>query len=87
MRTDEGRGHMRDEGLKYILPVVCGPYAEPLVSLDQEFWLRYPQFTGSLERPEKAVPRVLTPKELVIFLENATEQELRTICAHSGWAL
>ena len=87
LHNEEGRGNMFDEGLRYILPVVCGPYTEPLVSLDQEFWLRYPQFTGSLERPEGAVPRVLTPGELRAFLEDATEQELRTVCEQSGWTL
>lgn len=83
----KGREHMLHEGLKYILPVVCGPYTEPLVSLDQEFWLRYPHFTQSLEVPEGAVPRVLTPRELTDFLEDATEQELRAICERNSWTL
>jgi hypothetical protein len=84
--NDEGRGHMLGEGLRYILPVVCGPYAEPLVSLEPEFWLRYPPF-GSPEVTEEAVPRILTPPELAAFLEDATEQELRALCEQNGWAL
>jgi hypothetical protein len=84
--NEEGRKHMRDEGLRYVLPVVCGPYAEPLVSLDEEFWLRYPQF-GSEEEPERAVPRILTPTELLAFLEDATEQELTSLCEREGWTL
>lgn len=85
LRSSEGRRHMLSEGLKYILPVICGPYAEPLVSLEPEFWLRYPQF-GSPKVTEGAVPRILTPPELAAFLEDATEQELRTICEQYGWA-
>lgn len=86
LRDEEGRGHMRDEGLRYVLPVLCGPYAEPLVSLDEGFWLRYPRFgvEGGLEG---ATPRVLTPTELIAFLEDATEQELMSICEQRGWTL
>jgi len=86
LHKEEGRKHMRDEGLRYVLPVLCGPYAEPLVSLDERFWLRYPQFgvEGGLEG---ATPRVLTPTELLTFLENATEPELQAICEREGWIL
>lgn len=83
---EEGRDHMLSEGLRYILPVVCGPYAEPLVSLEQRFWLRYPRFR-SPEVPEDAVPRILTPPELAAFLEDATELELKTICEQNDWTL
>jgi hypothetical protein len=86
LRNKKGREHMRHEGLRYILPVLCGPYAEPLVSLDKEFWLRYPRF-GSEEGLELAVPRILTPTELLAFLEDVTESELRTICGRGGWVL
>ncbi len=63
-----------------------GPYTEPLVSLEPEFWLRYPRF-GSPEVTEGAVPRILTPPELAAFLEDVTEQELRMICEQKGWGL
>ena len=66
--------------------MVCGPYAEPLVSLEREYWLRYPQFEPP-KIPEDTVPRVLTPSELKVFLEDATEQELKVICEGSGWVL
>ncbi len=84
--TDKGREHMASNGLRYILPVVCGPYAEPQVSLDREFWLRYPQFDTS-ETAQRAVPRILTPSELKDFLGDATEQELRIICEQRGFVL
>ncbi|MEJ7873053.1 MAG: hypothetical protein WKF67_12415 [Rubrobacteraceae bacterium] len=86
LHNEEGRKHMRDEGLRYVLPILCGPYAEPLVSLDEDFWLRYPQFgvEGGLKG---ATPRVLTPTELLTFLEDATEPELHSICEREGWIL
>lgn len=86
LRNEEGRKHMRDEGLRYVLPVLCGPYAEPLVSLDERFWLRYPRF-GVEDGLEGATPRVLTPTELFTFLEDATEPEIRSICEREGWVL
>jgi len=55
--NEEGREYMEEEGLKYILPVVCGSSAEPLVSLKREYWLHYPQFKPP-EISEDAVPRV-----------------------------
>ena len=86
LHNEEGRKHMRDEGLRYVLPVLCGPYAEPLVSLDEKFWLRYPRFgiEGGLEG---AIPRVLTPAELFTFLEDATEPELQSFCERESWIL
>lgn len=86
LRNEEGRKHMRDEGLRYVLPILCGPYAEPLVSLNKDFWLRYPRFgvEGGLEG---VTPRVLTPTELVAFLEDAAEQELIAFCEQEGWTL
>ncbi|MBA3388607.1 MAG: hypothetical protein H0U02_04465 [Rubrobacter sp.] len=86
LRNEEGRKHMRDEGLRYVLPILCGPYAEPLVSLNKDFWLRYPRF--GVEGGLKGVtPRVLTPTELVAFLEDAAEQELIAFCEQEGWTL
>lgn len=86
LRNEEGQRHMRDEGLRYVLPVLCGPYAEPLVSLDQDFWLRYPRF-GFEDGLEGATPRVLTPTELAAFLEGATERELISFCERHGWSM
>ncbi len=82
----EGRRHVRDPGLRYVLPVVCGPYAEPLVSLDDGFWLCRPRF-ASEEGPLGAVPRILAPTELAAFLEDVTEPELKSICERGGWTL
>ncbi len=86
LHHDEGRRLMVEEGLRYVLPVLCGPYAELLVSIKEKFWLRYPRFgvEGGLEG---AMPRVLTPVELLNFLESATEPELRSICEQEGWIL
>ncbi len=84
---DEGRGHMRSEGLTCILPVVCSPYAEPLVSLMGEFWLR-PLPLGSPEtQVEGSVPRILTPSELIGFLGDVTEQDLKVLCEGNHWTL
>jgi hypothetical protein len=87
----EGRQHMERGGLRYVLPVLCGPYAEPAVSLRPKDWLRPPVAVSSAEvgrlEMEKAVPRVLTSPELVDFLSTATEHELSAICERSGWKL
>lgn len=86
LRHPEGRQHMEKEGLRYVLPVVCGPNTEPAVSFKSKYWLRCP----SVESPEmvtKAIPRILTPPELQAFLATTTEQELREICDRNGWRL
>jgi hypothetical protein len=83
----EGKRCMDNVGLRYVLPVVCGPYAEPAVTFEPDFWLRYPSYdaVGQVQAP--AVPRVLTPMELEYFLVNTTEQELKEICETNGWKL
>lgn len=87
----EGRQRMEEENLRYVLPVLCGPYAEPIVSLRPEDWLRPPSAVTSAEvdRSEvgKATARVLTPPELVDFLDTVTEGELIRICERNGWDL
>lgn len=87
----EGRRHMEAEGLRYVLPVLCGPYAEPVASLKAKDWLRPPWAVTSAEvdrsEVEKATARVLTPPELVGFLSTATEEELIRICDTNGWRL
>lgn len=87
----EGRRYMEEEGLQYVLPVLCGPYAEPNVTLKPRDWLRPPRAVTSAEvdRSEvgKAIARVLTPPELTGFLGTATEGELIRICDANGWGL
>ncbi len=82
----DGRRRMEDENPRYVLPVLCGPFTEPVASLEPEFWLRHPSARSS-DEVEKAVPRILTPEELLGFLGTATEQELREICERHGWKL
>jgi hypothetical protein len=80
----DGRRELEAEGLRYVLPVLCGPYTEPVASLKPEFWLRGPN-TETSDEVVKAVPRVLTPPELTHFLATATEAELKEICKRNGW--
>jgi hypothetical protein len=82
----EGRQHMVERGFQYVLPVLCGLYTEPVASLKPKYWLRHPSMF-SLDEVEKAIPRILTPDELVNFLTTATEQELSAICERNGWKL
>lgn len=82
----EGRQHMKKEGLRYVLPVVCGHNTEPVASFEPEFWLRRPS-VASPEGVEKAIPRILTPPELGGFLATTTEQELKEICQRNDWRL
>jgi hypothetical protein len=86
LRHAEGKRRMEEEGLRYILPVLCGPFTDPVASLEPRFWLR-PLSTGSYDEALKAVPRILSPMELEGFLSSATEQELREICEKNGWKL
>ena len=59
-------------GIEYILPLVCRPYPEWVLSLDDTYWLRKPH----QEAEDPGVPRVLTPGELRVFFEGMTESEL-----------
>ncbi|CAN5908590.1 hypothetical protein BH23ACT11_BH23ACT11_27040 [soil metagenome] len=81
-----GREHMEHEGLSYILPVLCGPFTEPLVSIEDKFWLRYPDM-NSFDSPQESIPRILTPSELEHFLSTTSEEELIEICGQHGWML
>lgn len=86
----EGQTQLREEGLACVLPVLCSPYAEPAVSLDPERWLRLPPTAGREEADravETAVPRTLTPTELLAYLGDKTEDELAAICERHGWTL
>jgi len=86
LRHPEGKRRMAEEGLRYVLPVLCGPFTDPVASLEPGFWLR-PLSTGSYDEALKAVPRILSPMELEGFLSSATERELREICEKNGWRL
>ncbi len=80
----EGKRRMGEQGLGYVLPVLCGPFTDPVPSLEPRFWLR-PLSTGSYDEALKAVPRILSPAELESFLSTATERELRGICEANDW--
>jgi hypothetical protein len=86
LQDPEARRVLRKKGLRYVLPVVCGPFAEPVASAEPRYWLRRPedQPRGQLIR---ALPRVLTPIELEGFLKTTTETELKEICQENGWKL
>lgn len=74
-----GREHMEHEGLLYILPALCGPFTEPVASIEDKFWLRYPDM-NSFDSPQESIPRILTPSELEHFLSTTSEDELIEIC-------
>jgi hypothetical protein len=82
----EGKGRMADEGLRYVLPVLCGPFTDPVASLEPGFWLR-PLSTRSYDEAVESLPRILSPAELERFLSTATEGELREICERNGWVV
>lgn len=82
----EGKRRMGEQGLGYVLPVLCGPFTEPVPSLEPRFWLR-PLSTGSYDEALRSLPRVLSPAELEHFLSTATERELRGICEATDWAV
>ena len=84
LRHPEGKRLMAEEGLRYVLPMLCGPFTDPVASLKPKFWLR-PLSTSSYDETLKAVPRILSPAELEGFLSTATEQELRGICEANEW--
>lgn len=86
LRHPEGKRRMAGEGLRYVLPVLCGPYTDPVASLEPQFWLR-PHSTSSLDEALKAVPRILSPAELEGFLSSTTEREVREICERNGWVV
>ena len=86
LKEPAGKQHMEKEGLEYILPVLCSPYPEPVVSIENKLWLRYPDLE-SPDAPDEAIPRILTPSELKHFLSTTTENELIAICDQFGWKL
>ena len=91
LNDPKSRDFLRGQGVRHILPLLCSPFAEPVVSDDPKYWLRPPSPMTSTEvdRTElgKATARVLTPPELAGFLSNATEADLTRICESNGWRL
>lgn len=91
LRDPKSSGFLRGRGVRHVLPLLCSPFAEPVVSDDPKYWLRPPSPVTSAEvdRSElgKATARVLTPPELAGFLSSATEAELTRICESNGWGL
>ncbi|MDP9438498.1 MAG: hypothetical protein M3P49_07115 [Actinomycetota bacterium] len=81
-----GRRHMAKRGLRYVLPLLCGPFTEPVASIEDRFWLRYPSME-SFDSPEESIPRLLTPFELERFLSTTSEEGLANICEKHGWTL
>ena len=82
----EGQRRMREQGLGYVLPVLCGPFTDPVPSLELRFWLR-PLSTGSYDEALRSLPCVLSPAELEHFLSTAPESELRGICQANDWEI
>lgn len=80
----DGKGRMGEQGLGYVLPVLCGPFTDPVPSPEPRLWLR-PLSTGSYDEALRSLPRLLSPAELEHFLSTATERELRRICEANGW--
>jgi hypothetical protein len=84
------RTFLRSQGVTHVVPVVCGPYADPVVAMRETYWLRPPSgrtFDEVLRSAPHAVPRVLTPDELARFLETADERELKEISTRLGHVL
>ena len=83
---DASRRYLKSKGIRFVLPVFCSPFAEPVVSMKPKYWIRHPS-----EVPRNAVPtslaRVVTPPELGPFLDQTSEEELRRICERQDWRL
>lgn len=82
----EARKILRAKNLRYILPILCSPLAEPVASAERRYWLRHPSDLPPGRVP-LALPRVLTPPELQGFLDDTSERELKKICKDNGWKL
>lgn len=82
----EARRYLKRKGIRFVLPVFCSPFAEPVISMASKYWIRHPS-----EVPQNALPtslaRIVTPPELGPFLGQTTEEELRSICEKEGWSL
>ena len=80
------RRYLARKGIRYVLPVLCSPFAEPVASADPKYWLRHPSAVPPWD-PTRALPRIVTPPELGPFLDGVTEAELKTICERNGWRI
>lgn len=79
---------LRGEGVRYVLPLLCGPRAEPVASADPKYWLRpRPPVGGTQQEVRGSIPRVLTPTELERFLNTTSESEVAGICEESRWVV
>ena len=82
----DGRRYLKRKGIRFVLPMFCSPFAEPIVSMDTKYWIRLPSQVPSNALPA-SLARIVTPPELGPFLEQTTEEELRRICESEGWKL
>ena len=80
------RRYLVRKGIRYVLPVLCSPFAEPVVSAGDKYWLR-PISGVPAEAVPLALPRIATPPELGPYLDQVTESELRRVCERNGWRL
>lgn len=82
----EARRYLKRKGIRFVLPVFCSPFSEPVISTDPKYWIRHPSEVPPNALPA-SLPRVVTPPELGPFLDQTTEEELRRICEIEGWRL
>ena len=86
IEDDASRRYLKSKGIRFVLPVFCSPFAEPVVSMKPKYWIRHPS-----EVPPNALPaslaRVVTPPELGPFLDQTSEAELRDVCERQDWRL
>ena len=66
-RNSHGDNFALPSDIRYIVPVVCSPSVEPLVSLEEK------------DMATPSLPRILTPLELVDLLES---EDLSTVIAN-----
>lgn len=78
---------LRSTGITHVLPIICTPFPEPVVSTRESYWLRsLPEelqnaVSGEgfriLQDQSQILPRILTPTELYEFLKTASKAELK----------
>jgi hypothetical protein len=84
------REFLLSNGIKYILPILCIPYPEPVCTTRRAYWLRSPADEhrhAVFQGRTRAVQRILAPDELHSFLNGTDETELRRIARRVGRAL
>ena len=80
------RRYLVRKGIRYVLPVFCSPFAKPVVSAGDKYWLRPISGVPPGAVP-MALPRIATPPELGPYLDQVTEAELRRVYRRNGWRL